>query len=170
MQKMTEREGNLIMEQFYCLSVVMNVITALILMYGIDFTKEQADSLPVPAEKKSSRRKTSNEKKEVSLDCNLLNKKSFRLIVGIVAVVVGLMKVLSVFKGIPIIGDLLPAVAGLAGGASILLEYYSCSTSSDDFELADNVRAVFIDSRKYIGVLCIVAAVLHFVFPGALLL
>ena len=89
---------------------------------------------------------------------------------GIVAVVVGLMKVLSVFKGIPIIGDLLPAVAGLAGGASILLEYYSCSTSSDDFELADNVRAVFIDSRKYIGVLCIVAAVLHFVFPGALLL
>ena len=63
MQKMSEREGNLIMEQFYCLSVVMNVITALILMYGIDFTKEQADSLPVPAEKKIFKKKNKQRKK-----------------------------------------------------------------------------------------------------------
>ncbi|MBP5442582.1 MAG: hypothetical protein J6Y60_05020 [Treponema sp.] len=161
------------MEQFYCLSVVMNVMAALILMYGIDFTRENAGNLPETVEKKSSRkstRTTVKEKKELSIDSNLLNKKSFRLIVGIAVVVVGLMKVLSVYEGIPIIGDLLPAVAGLAGGASILLEYYVTSTSSDDFELADNVKAVFIDSRKYIGVLCLVAAVLHFVFPGALLL
>ncbi len=151
----------------------MNVMAALILMYGIDFTRENAGNLPETVEKKSSRkstRTTVKEKKELSIDSNLLNKKSFRLIVGIAVVVVGLMKVLSVYEGIPIIGDLLPAVAGLAGGASILLEYYVTSTSSDDFELADNVKAVFIDSRKYIGVLCLVAAVLHFVFPGALLL
>ncbi|MBO7637993.1 MAG: hypothetical protein J6S91_03360 [Treponema sp.] len=158
------------MEQFYCLSVVMNVITALILMYGKDFTKEAPDTLPVPGRRKSSSKTTSRGKKELSLDSNLLDKKSLRLLVGIIALVTGIMKILSVYKGIPVVGDLLPAFAGIAGASSLLLEYYAVSTSSDDFELVDNIKILFIDSRKYIGVLCIVAAVLHFVFPSAFLL
>ena len=80
------------------------------------------------------------------------------------------MKILSVFRNdIPVIGDLVPALAGLAGGAALLVEYY-VSSSAADSTIPDNIQTVFIDSRKYIGVFCLLAGLLHFVFPQVMLL
>ncbi len=80
------------------------------------------------------------------------------------------MKILSVFRNdVPVIGDLLPAVAGLLGGASILLEYYIYSTDTE-IGISENVQKVFIDSRKGIGYFCFAVALLHFVFPQVLFL
>jgi len=96
--------------------------------------------------------------------------KTFRLVLGILTMFVGLMKLLSVVHNdIPVVGDIFPAMAGLAGGFCLLVEYYT-QQASGELKLADLIRRLFVEDRKYIGYVCIVAAVLHFAFPDVLLL
>ena len=89
---------------------------------------------------------------------------------GVLSVLVGLMKLLSVVQNdVPVIGDLLPAIAGLFGGFCILLDYYM---SSATIEVTPNpiIQSIFIDNKKFIGIFCIIVAVLHFIFPKVLFL
>ena len=51
----------------------------------------------------------------------------------------------------------------------MLVEYY-VSSSAAGSTIPDNIQTVFIDSRKYIGVFCLLAGLLHFVFPQVMLL
>lgn len=158
------------MAQFYFLSVLMNILAGLILVFGInlvsqkydaEFEEESFDDLS----ESSSSAKVKKTFGELGLD-----SPSFRMIIGILCIFVALMKILSVFRNdVPIIGDLIPAAAGFAGGASILLEYYISSTDSE-ISINENVQKVFIDSRKVIGYFCFAAALLHFVFPQVLFL
>ena len=90
--------------------------------------------------------------------------------VGLISILVGFVKLFSPYGGIVILGDLLPSFAGLMGGASILLEFYAITTSAPDFELDDRLKAIFINSRKYIGVLCFITALLHFILPKIIIL
>ena len=163
--------GSAIMEQFYCLSVVLNILAGLILVYGMDLTKKSAGSISETVDLS----KDEPEKKLIPgrrLPKNLsgLNDRGLRLVAGIAASCVGIVKLFCTYKNIPVLGDFIPSLAGIAGGLSILIEYYAANVTDDDFELSDSMQAIFINPRRYIGVACLVAALLHFIFPRAIFL
>lgn len=144
------------MAQFYFLSVLLNILAGLILIFGKNLASSPAED-------------TDDGENAISIGSFSLDNSGFRLIVGILCVFVALMKILSVFKGdVPVVGDLLPVLAGLISGASILLEYYVAS--SEDEPLSESPVAKIIELRKYIGIGCIAVAILHFVFPQIIFL
>ena len=146
------------MAQFYFLSVLLNILAGLILIYGknlVDLKSSDDDS---------------ESAQKISFGGLNFDSPGFRLVVGVLCIFVAVMKILSVFRNdIPVIGDLFPVVAGFLSGSSILLEYYIFS-SSESGSVPPAVYNVFIESRKYIGIICITAGILHFVFPQVMLL
>lgn len=158
------------MVQFYCLSIVMNIFAGLILVYGVDLTKEDLGlkTVPEPVDSDSTEVQTVQQSKK-KRTFKGLNSRSIRFLIGLISVLVGFVKLFSSYRGIVILGDLLPSVVGLAGGASILLEFYTVTTSAEEFELNDKLKAIFIDSRKYIGVACFITALLHFIIPQVII-
>ena len=171
------------MLQFYFLSILLNLITGMILVYGTDFSKikkqEEKDTTVVDfsldTDKNENDISKAGKKKESSLknmfgNSALFSDRIFRLVLGILTLFVGLMKLLSVVHDdIPVVGDLIPALAGLSGGFCLLVEYY-LENASTELRLPGIIERLFVDDRKYIGWFCIVAAVLHFAFPDVLLL
>lgn len=123
------------MMQVYFLSVLLNAVTGIILIMG---------------------------------ECrpeSLFSNKSFRLATGVLAVVTGFLKLFIVVQpDIIIFGDLLPAAAGIAGGANILIDYCR-EYSSVEIKLTDFFTKVFVAGRKYVGILCVIVSFLHFLFP-----
>ena len=98
---------------------------------------------------------------------SLFNNRTFRLVTGVLSMFVAVIKLLSPMD-VPFVGDIVPSLAGLLGGFAFLVEYYEIS--SDDSSVNDTVEAIFIDSRKYLGIVCLVAGVLHFLLPRVILL
>ncbi|AEE16738.1 hypothetical protein [Treponema brennaborense] len=144
------------MLQFYFLSVLLNMVTGLLLVFTADST-EQQDTPPL--QDGTARTLTT-----------FLDGKNFRLVLGVLTVLVGLMKLLSVVQNdVPVVGDLIPAAAGLLGGFCILLEYYM-ATATVEIVPAKFVETVFIKGRKFIGIFCIAAGLVHFIFPKVLFL
>jgi hypothetical protein len=68
-----------------------------------------------------------------------------------------------------VIGDFLPVLAGIAGGAALLVDFY-VNSSTLEIELPVFVQKFCIDDRKYLGIACIIVAVLHFIFPQVIFL
>jgi hypothetical protein len=96
--------------------------------------------------------------------------ETFRLILGIVTVVTGILKLLSpVNGGMPVLGDLLPALAGMGAGFIVLLEYYRNQSRLDDGGTS-KVAEIVSRNRKWVGFAAIGAALIHFLFPQAFLL
>lgn len=176
------------MAQFYFLSILFNIIAGLILAYGETFIKkstalkvagnpdeehlEQEDDFDSEFGDDEPEAKSEENSKAPGWTKPLFSfdNEVFRLILGILSVLVGVMKLLSVFRGdIPVIGDLLPCLAGLAGGFSLLLEYYQ-STGSREINLPAIIDTIFIKRRNILGYVCIVAGVLHFIFPQVVIL
>ncbi len=186
------------MAQFYFLSVLFNILVGLVLTYGKDLTeKEDAnlilsensedkaedkmeneeifegeENLSSEIQEKNSSEKKSLQKKHSNIfkNSDFLNSSTFRLICGVLSAFVGIMKLLSVFRNdVPVVGDLLPSLAGIAGGASLLIEYYAVHATSGE-EIPEMLNKIFIGSRKYIGIICLAAGLLHFVFPQVVLL
>ncbi|MCK9170061.1 MAG: hypothetical protein M0P01_06560 [Treponema sp.] len=155
------------MLQFYFLSIMLNLIAGMILVYGTDFSKiKRHEENDVPETVKNK----GNSLKNMFENNALFGDRIFRLILGILTMFVGLMKLLSVVHDdVPVVGDLIPALAGLSGGFCLLVEYY-CENASTELKLPGIIGKLFVDDRKYIGWFCITAAVLHFAFPDALLL
>jgi uncharacterized membrane protein YkgB len=99
-----------------------------------------------------------------------LNDETFRLILGILTVVTGILKLLSPVQGdIPVIGDLLPAAAGFVSGLMLIFSYYQEHRTLEAGRL-EQVGAGFLSQKKWIGLAVMIAAALHFLFPQALLL
>jgi hypothetical protein len=99
-----------------------------------------------------------------------LKNESFRLILGVLTMVVGLLKILSATKGdLPVIGDLVPAVVGLMAGFVLIFEFYHKQSVLEEDRPA-NVGRFLLDHKKMVGVAAIAAAALHFLFPTVLLL
>ena len=147
------------MLQFYFLSVLLNLITGLIL-----FCSEKNVSKEIVS--------TEEVQSEVQVKNDVLgfmDNKNFKLVLGVLSVLVGLMKLLSVVQNdVPVIGDLLPSAAGLVGGFCILLDFYK---NSSTVEMNPNKFVQFVsENQKSIGIFCIVVAVLHFIFPKVLFL
>ncbi len=111
-----------------------------------------------------------NGSKAANLEIPFLEDSSFRLVLGILMILTGLMKLLSPIQyDIPVVGDLIPALAGIAGGISVLLEWYK-NKSALSIALPEVLEKLFVDGRKYLGIFCIAAGVLHFIFPRVLFL
>jgi hypothetical protein len=135
------------MVQFYFLSILFNAAGGFIL-----FTNGGGEASAPESETRFS-----------------LQNETFKLILGILTVVVGLFKLLSPLEGdIPVIGDLVPAAAGLGTGFILLFDYYHGRSFFEDGD-AKMTRIITVN-RKWIGFAAMAAAVLHFIFPRVLLL
>ena len=135
------------MLQFYFLSIVANALAGYILISG-------SDDSPLVFKSGFS-----------------LKDETFKLGVGIAALVIGLMKILSVVEGdVPVIGDIIPAVAGILSGFILVFEYYRSRTSLEASENVAKVDRLLVANKKVIGIAALIAAVLHFLFPRVLLL
>jgi uncharacterized membrane-anchored protein len=132
------------MLQFYFLSVFLNVLAG----YLLFFWDESGSS-----EGKSG---------------FSLQGDTFILITGILSAITGLVKLFSPIGGsLPIIGDLIPAAAGLVCGFVLLFGYFQRRSSIDDSEHTKKIDGLLAGNKKIIGAVAFVAAVLHFLFPGA---
>lgn len=144
------------MLQFYFLSIMLNLVSGMILLYGKNFAEKGA----------AQARPGLN----IFGEGSVFDDRTFRLVVGILTMFVGLMKLLSVVHNdVAVVGDLIPALAGLVCGFSLILEYVM-SRTKEGLELPSFMRIVFVENRKYIGIFGIAAAVLHFTFPEVILL
>lgn len=145
------------MLQFYFLSILLNLAVGLILALG--------------ARKEGAENSEGGEKFSALFSPpSFFADKTFRLVLGILSIFVGLMKLLSVVHDdIPVVGDLIPSLAGFLGGFALLVDCYRAKSSSD-ISLPDIVSKIFVDGAKYIGIFCVAAAFLHFIAPDALLL
>jgi len=101
---------------------------------------------------------------------SFLKDMTVRLVLGVLSVIVGFFKLLTVMRGdIPIVGDFLPAVAGLATGFSLLLEFYR-SNSNVSTETLEKMERILNANRRIVGVVAIVIGFVHFLFASVLFL
>ena len=99
---------------------------------------------------------------------SLFGRRSVKVPVAIAAAVVGLAKlfVRAPFDKVPVVGDLLPALAGIGVGLGILVETL---TGAEDARLQS--AAKLVNTYRIPGaVVAMAAAVAHFLFPGAVIL
>jgi hypothetical protein len=138
------------MIQLYLLSIVLNGLIGFLLVFT-----EVRDSDSIENSMKFS-----------------LSSGGFRLTVGILAALTGILKLLSpVEKQIPILGDLLPALAGIVAGFIIIFSFYRENSSKIDNEgQLDRIGDAFLHYKKAAGFALLVVAALHFLFPTALFL
>jgi uncharacterized membrane-anchored protein len=137
------------MLQFYFLSILLNAITGLILFVTGKESSGMAAERTLPA---------------------IMMDETFRLVLGILTGVTGFFKLLTAVRGdVPVIGDLLPALAGLVGGFSLLYEYYQARAAIDTETLHPFLKKI-IASRYYVGIACLSVAGCHFLFPTVLFL
>jgi hypothetical protein len=81
-----------------------------------------------------------------------------------------MLKILSSVPGdIPVLGDLLPALAGFITGFILLFEYYRGRTSVES-EKARRLEGLLAKHKKWLGFFSIAVAGLHFLFPTVLFL
>jgi TctA family transporter len=134
--------------QFYFLSILFNALAGFILF-------------------------TENSEGESSLEERIklpVNNEIFRLVLGILALVTGLLKLLSSIQGdLPVIGDLVPAFTGFFTGFILVFSYYDEHASTDEGKFR-NFGAAVLRNKKWMGLAAMAAAVLHFLFPQVLLL
>lgn len=105
-----------------------------------------------------------------TLAVSFLGDKTLQLVVGILSLLTGLMKLLSPIQyDIPVVGDLIPAVAGIVAGAILLLDWYQ-ERSDVELSLPGPLQVLYTEGRKYVGIFCLISAVLHFIFPRAMIL
>jgi len=137
------------MEQIFFLSIVFNGLTGFLFVFG-DMGKSDS---------------TENSGK-FSFVSN-----GFLLVIGILAGITGLLKLLIPMYGMPILGDLLPAVAGVAAGFMLIFGFYREHSSVVDVEgTINHFGEVILHYKKPIGIILLASAVLHFLFPRAFLL
>jgi hypothetical protein len=135
------------MIQFYFLSILFNTAAGFVLLKG-----DSGEESPLEREFRFS-----------------FQSETFRLVLGILTAVIGLLKLLSPVDGrIPVLGDLIPALAGLGAGFIILLEYYQNQSRLDMG--SSKITGTVSRNRKWVGFAALGAAAIHFLFPRAFLL
>jgi hypothetical protein len=80
------------------------------------------------------------------------------------------LKILSSIRGdIPVLGDLLPALAGGAAGFTLLLEFYRSHTTVMN-ETLDKLEATFLKNGFLVGIFSMITGIIHFLIPTVLFL
>ena len=98
-----------------------------------------------------------------------LNNPTFQLVLGILSIVTGVLKLLSPTRFI-ILGDLLPAAAGIIGGFMMIFGISRKESSSPTPGSLEVLSVSLLRFRKPIGLGLLAAAILHFLFPNWLFL
>ena len=99
--------------------------------------------------------------------------RTVRLVLGILMAVTGILKLLYAIRGdLPIVGDFLPAIAGVAGGLTLLIELYNRPEHRDEAatRIPRKAETLFMSNRAVIGTAAIITGVVHFAFPTVLFL
>ena len=137
-----------VMVQIYFLSIVLNGVVGFLFVFGDSKEKISGE--------------TSSRFSHVG--------EGFRLILGIAAAIVGLLKLLYPMK-VVILGDLFPALAGIIAGFILIFGFYREHSSkiADDGSF-DGFGETMLHYKKVVGIVLLVSAVLHFLFPLALFL
>ena len=136
------------MVQFYLLSVIMNIVAG----YAL---------LSFETEPKGSKFDGIRE---------YLKESTIRLVLGILCATVGFFKLLTVMRGdIPVVGDLLPSLAGMAAGLTLLLEFYR-SNSQVTTNGLEKLNSIFVANRRIVGIVAVVSGFVHFLFANVLFL
>jgi hypothetical protein len=166
------------MVQFYFLSIVLNLAGGYALVVG---------GLPPRSRTIEGFR-------------NFFQDPAARLVIGILALATGALKFLTPIRGdIPIVGDFLPAVGGVGVGITLLLERYHGSdaslaaarpapgeASSPAGEASPSglsrkppisprgepnaLERLFLDHKAVVGLVGLIAGVVHFLFPMVIFL
>jgi uncharacterized membrane-anchored protein len=138
------------MVQLYFLSIVFNGLAGFLLIFGDSEEKNSAEN---------------SRKLSIVGD-------GFRLILGILAAITGVLKLLTPMSGIPILGDFVPAITGIAAGFILIYSFYRerSSESIDSQEKINHIGEIFLHHRKTAGIILIASAALHFLFPNAFFL
>jgi hypothetical protein len=136
------------MIQFYFLSILLNGLSG----YALTRNTDEEDSV---------------------LDTGFrlsIHNETCRFILGAATIVMGLLKVLSSVRGdVPVVGDIVPALAGFLAGFILVFEYYR-SRSTLEPEHTEKIEQVLIHNKKWVGYFALAAAVLHFLLPSVLFL
>lgn len=137
------------MPQFYLLSIVVNAFTGLLL---------SAEYLGRKVAFFTEWRK-------------LLENRTFKVTLGIVAAAIGVLKLIvrSPGESVAVVGDLLPAMAGILLGAILLVESFRGRVEKAG-DKVDRVANAVIGYRVPIGIAAMVIAGLHFLLPQILFL
>jgi len=136
------------MVQLYFLSILCNALSGYVLFAGND---------------NETTEKTSG----------FANNPTFNLALGILSAVTGVLKLLSpTVDKIPIIGDLVPAITGIAAGLILIFGIYrqNVSLASASTNSLDSLAGTLLSFRKPLGLGLFTVALLHFLFPQALFL
>ncbi len=165
------------MLQFYFLAVLLNVMAGLILVYAADFmrgTSLGAAAGDVPGDGLDAGESGEPDDGEgggrLFAHESFMNDSLFRLVVGILAVFSGVLLFVSpVQDDTPVVGDLVPALACICGGATLILEFYANKLSTE-IRLPFFLQGIMVTGRRYLGVFCIVAGIMHFIFPRVMFL
>ncbi|MFW5688944.1 MAG: hypothetical protein ACOC1U_05155 [Spirochaetota bacterium] len=101
----------------------------------------------------------------------LTERRGLVLTVGIATAVVGLLKLFlrAPADSIPVAGDLLPAVAGIATGGVLILSQMG-RRSEIGPEVSQAPPPALVEYKSPIGLAGIIVGLLHFLFPGAVIL
>ncbi|MBQ7158454.1 MAG: hypothetical protein IJS09_03375, partial [Treponema sp.] len=126
------------MLQFYFLSVLLNIVAGLILVYASDFTKGtslasgagdvagDSDDLDFDTDTSDAAENVeepSVESPKIFADGSFMNDSLFRLVTGVLGLLAGVLIIVSPIQNdAPIVGDLVPAVANVLAGIALLLE------------------------------------------------
>lgn len=151
------------MAQFYFLSVLLNIICGLICVYGKNASVVDLDD----GFDGNATSEILDVEKNQEGDAGepIFSNPMFNLVSGALCLVTGIVILLVPYKGPSLLGDLLPALAAILGGASVLLSYLE--NRSDEFVAPEILDVILVSNKFYIGVACLLFAVLHFIAPGA---
>lgn len=152
------------MLQFYFLSVLLALITGVILVYEKSFLAQDKDTILLDM----------TEDKEEKDSENIFNNKMFRLVIGALCIVAGIMKMFCPMgeRHIVFFGDFFIMLANIVGGFCLIFEYYSEHSSAEGIEvsLPQILLNIVTSGRKYVGIYCLASGVLHFMLPTILFL
>jgi hypothetical protein len=135
--------------QFYLLSIFANIVAGLTL--AGDFLGDRISFL--------------------SSFKSLRENRAARIIIGAVALVVGVIKLFVASPGelVAVAGDLLPALAGIILGGVLLVEAFLAAIEKKG-EKATTISKTVLSYRVPVGIAGVAIALLHFLFPGVVIL
>lgn len=137
------------MAQIYLLSVLANIIAGLTL--AGDFLGEK---MPFLASFK-----------------NLRSNKAAQTVIALASIIIGVIKliVLSPGESVPVVGDILPALTGIILGGILVIEAFRPAVDSRG-ESLQKISKTVLSYRVPVGIVGVVVGIVHFLFPGAVIL